>query len=84
MVYSGVGVVVFGCVRVRMLPLMVPRMLNAGAGLLLLKSERSLLGSPRAYPLASFMLICWIAFAAKASIIVFYCFLDNWTVCCLH
>jgi hypothetical protein len=63
-----------------MLPLMLLPMLNAGGGLLLLKSEMSLLGSHHAYPLASFMLICWIAFEAKASIIVFYCCLDSWTV----
>jgi hypothetical protein len=59
-------------------------MLNAGIGLLLLKSERSLLGSPRAYLLAFFMLIYWIAFEVKASIIVFYCCLDSWTVSCLQ
>jgi hypothetical protein len=34
-------------------------------------------GSPRAYLLASFTLICWIAFEAKASIIVFNCCLDS-------
>jgi hypothetical protein len=59
-------------------------MMNAGVGLLLLKSERSLLGSPRAYLLASFMLIYWIAFEAKASIIVFNCCLDSWMVSCLQ
>jgi hypothetical protein len=59
-------------------------MMNAGVGLLLLKSERSLLGSPHAYLLASFTLICWIAFEAKASIIVFSCCLDSWMVSCLQ
>jgi hypothetical protein len=58
-------------------------MMNAGAGLLLLKSERSLLDYLRAYLLASFELICWIAFETKHSIIVFYCCLDSWTVSCL-
>jgi hypothetical protein len=42
-------------------------MSNAGVGLLLLKSEGSLLECPRTYRLVSFMLICWIAFEAKAS-----------------
>jgi hypothetical protein len=29
------------------------------------------------------MLICWIAFKAKHSIIVFYCCLNSWTMSCL-
>jgi hypothetical protein len=52
--------------------------------LLLLKSERSLLHCLRAYLLASFMIICWIAFKVKHSIIVFYYCLDSWTIRCLQ
>jgi hypothetical protein len=70
---------VFGCVGV-----VDAAMPNAGVGLLLLKSERSLLEYLQAYLLTSFMLIYWIAFEAKHSIIVFYCCLDSWTMCCLQ
>jgi hypothetical protein len=42
-------------------------MSNAGVGLLLLKSRGSLLECPYTYPLASFMLIVWLVFEAKAS-----------------
>jgi hypothetical protein len=52
-------------------------MMNASVGLLLLKSERSLLDCLPSYLLASFELICWIAFEAKHSIIVFYYCLDS-------